>query len=84
MMDNSSVHQNNLLWDKEEEWAKKGLDVFFLPTYSPQLNIIEILWRKMKYKWLGTDAYEGFYHLVESVENILINFGTGEYTINFA
>ena len=31
-MDNSSVHQNNFLWDKEEEWSKKGLDIFFLPT----------------------------------------------------
>ena len=31
VMDNSSVHQNNLLWDKEEEWSKKGLDIFFCP-----------------------------------------------------
>lgn len=29
IMDNSSVHQNNLLWDKEEEWSEKGLDIFF-------------------------------------------------------
>ena len=31
VMYNSSVHQNNLLWDKEEEWSKKGLDIFFCP-----------------------------------------------------
>lgn len=84
VMDNSSVHQNNLLWDKEEEWSKKGLDIFFLPTYSPQLNIIEILWRFIKYKWLPIDAYESLSHLEEAVENIIINFGQGEYTINFA
>jgi transposase len=83
IMDNSSVHQNNYLWDKEEEWSKKGLDIFFLPTYSPHLNIIEILWRFIKYKWLEIDAYQSYAALVEAVENILKNFGT-EYTINFA
>jgi transposase len=83
IMDNSSIHQNNFFWDKEEEWANKGLEVFFLPTYSPQLNIIEIFWRFMKYQWLDADAYESYSALVEAVEEILINFGT-KYTINFA
>lgn len=83
VMDNSSVHQNNYLWDKESEWAEKGLEIFFLPTYSPQLNIIEIFWRFIKYKWLETEDYESYSTLVEAVENILINFGK-KYTINFA
>ncbi|MEM7553040.1 MAG: IS630 family transposase [Cyanobacteria bacterium P01_A01_bin.84] len=83
IMDNSSVHQNNFLWDKEEEWSKKGLEIFFLPTYSPHLNIIEILWRFIKYKWLEVNAYDSFSNLVEAVEKIIINFGS-EYTINFA
>ena len=75
VMDNSSVHQNNLLSNKEEEWAKKGLKIFFLPTYSPQLNIIEILWRFIKYQWLEIEAYENYSKLVDCVENILINVG---------
>ena len=29
----------------------------WLPTYSPQLNSIEILWRFMKYEWIETEAY---------------------------
>ena len=82
-MDNSRIHQNNLLWDKEIEWKKLGLKIFFLPTYSPQLNLIEILWRFIKYQWLEINAYENYSTLVEAVENILKNFGT-EYTINFA
>ena len=24
VMDNSSIHQNNLFWDKEDEWREKG------------------------------------------------------------
>ncbi|BAU65200.1 hypothetical protein STA3757_25790 [Stanieria sp. NIES-3757] len=83
IMDNSSIHQNRFLWDKEEEWSKKGLEIFFLPSYSPQLNIIEIFWRFIKYQWLETNAYESYSTLVKAVENILINFGT-KYTINFA
>jgi transposase len=83
VMDNSSIHQNSFLWDKEEEWSKKGLEIFFLPTYSPQLNIIEIFWRFIKYQWLEISAYDSYSALVEAVENILINFGT-KYTINFA
>ena len=82
IMDNSSIHQNNLLWNKEDEWANKGLEIFFLPSYSPQLNIIEIFWRFIKYQWLKIDAYESYSTLVEAVEDILINFGT-KYTINF-
>ena len=80
-----------LVNDKVEEWFRKGLDIFFLPTYSPyakryplgQLNIIEILWRFIKYQWLEINAYESYSTLVEAVENILMNFGT-KYTINFA
>jgi transposase len=82
IMDNSSIHQNNFLWEKEEEWANKGLEIFFLPTYSPHLNIIEVLWRFIKYQWLEINAYENYSALVKAVENILKNFGT-EYTINF-
>lgn len=83
VIDNSPIHQNNLFWNKEKEWSERGLEIFFLPTYSPQLNIIEILWRFIKYQWLDISAYESYSTLVEAVENILKKFGT-EYTINFA
>lgn len=63
--------------------GRKRVNSFFLPTYSPKLNIIEILWRFIKYKWLEIDAYESWNSLVEAVEDILRNFGE-EYIINFA
>ena len=82
VMDNSSIHQNNLLWDKEDEWREKGVEIFFLPTYSPHLNKIEILWRFMKYKWLESEAYENYCNLVEAVEKIIKNLGT-EYCLPY-
>ena len=83
VMDNASIHQNNKFWEKEKEWLEKGLKIFFLPPYSPQLNKIEILWRFMKYKWLDNSCYNSYSDLVKGVENILVNFGS-KYTINFA
>ncbi len=52
VIDNASIHQNQKLWNQQKEWEQKGLRIFFLPSYSPQLNQIEILWRFIKYKWL--------------------------------
>ncbi|NEP00504.1 MAG: hypothetical protein F6K58_17855 [Symploca sp. SIO2E9] len=51
-------------------------------SYSPHLNIIEIWWRFIKYKWLETEAYKNYSTLVEAVEEIIKNFWT-KYTINF-
>ena len=31
--------------------------MFYLPTYSPHLNIAETLWRKIKYEWLKAEDY---------------------------
>ena len=82
VMDQASIHRTQLLKDKQAQWRKLGLTIFWLPTYSPQLNLIEILWRKIKYEWLGASAYESWADLVSAVENILKNVG-GKYTINF-
>ncbi|MBC6473319.1 MAG: transposase [Hormoscilla sp. GM102CHS1] len=62
--------------------GKKGLTIFYLPTYSPELNIIKILWLFIKYEWLNIDAYESYKSLVKAVEDVLQS--VGKYQINFA
>ena len=57
VLDNAPVH-NGMLKKRREAWEEKGLYVFFLPVYSPQLNIAEILWRKLKYEWLQPSDYK--------------------------
>jgi hypothetical protein len=64
------------------QWVKRGLIIKYLPPYSPELNLIEILWRCIKYHWLPFSAYMSFSCLVQAVEDILTRFGT-DYTINF-
>jgi transposase len=83
VVDQASIHTSNAILDKLEEWKERGLTIFELPTYSPQLNLIEILWRFIKYTWLEIDAYSSWQSLVSSVEKILKEFGDN-YVINFA
>lgn len=83
VLDQASIHTSAAFLDRIPVWKESGVEIFHLPTYSPQLNLIEILWRFIKYEWLDFDAYESWKQLVESVEDILRNVGT-EYKINFA
>ncbi len=82
VIDNAPFHTSHAVEDKLAEWKVRGLELFFLPSYSPQLNIIEILWRFMKYEWIEFDAYKGWKYYVEYLEEIIIHYGT-KYVINF-
>ncbi len=44
VIDNASIHTSDAMEEKHAEWKEDGLELFFLPPYSPQLNLIEILW----------------------------------------
>ncbi len=82
IIDNAPTHTSKKFKNKIKEWASKGLFIRNLPTYSPELNIIEILWKFIKYKWISLDAYQSYKNLVEEVEMILKNVG-GKYKINY-
>ncbi len=82
VVDQSSIHTSDAIRDKIEEWTERGLIIFELPPYSPELNLIEILWRFIKYQWLKIDAYCSWDIFVGSVEKILREFGSN-YVINF-
>jgi len=83
VMDNASIHTSTHFFNQIEDWQKKGLFLYFLPTYSPELNAIEILWRKIKYEWLPFSAYESLKKLQNAVDEVLIYFGT-KYLITFS
>jgi transposase len=83
VMDQASLHTSNEILQKLDEWKEKKLEIFWLPTYSPQLNLIEILWRFMKYEWIEVSAYQDRESLLNYVKKVLECFGS-EYVINFA
>ena len=57
--------------------------LFFLPPYSPHLNIAEIVWRHLKGGWLQPADYLQDEQLAYAVNRCLANFGK-ELKINFS
>ncbi len=82
ILDNSPIHKSKKFRAKMKEWEEMDLLIYFLPPYSPELNLIEILWRRIKYQWLPFDAYISFQNLKERLLYVLQNFG-GKYDIIF-
>jgi transposase len=83
VFDNAPWHTAQNVLDKRAEWEEKGLFIFYLPTYSPNLNPIETLWRKMKYEWLKPEHYLSASALKEAVFHIIRNYGAG-FDIDFS
>lgn len=83
VMDKASFHTSKKIPEKISEWQEKKLEIFWLPSYSPEMNLIEILWRFMKYEWIEIDAYSSWSNLVNYVEKVIRDFGE-KYIINFA
>lgn len=82
VVDGSSIHTSDAVLNKLEEWLSRRIEIFQLPSYSPQLNLIEILWRFIKYEWIEISAYSSWQNLVSYVEKVLREFGKN-YVINF-
>ena len=83
VLDNAPIHRSEEFTEKIEEWKKLGLKVYFLPTYCPSLNRIEMLWRKIKYDWLSWQAYSSYENLCRELDKILSQIGS-KYYITFA
>ena len=56
--------------------------IFFITPYSPELNIIEIFWKHIKYYWLDFKAFDNYIALFDKLHKILSSFGS-KYVINF-
>lgn len=82
VIDNAPIHTSATFQAMIPKWEKQGLYLWFLPAYSPELNLIEILWKKIKYYWLPIDAYQSFEKLDQHLCQVLANIGT-EYKICF-
>lgn len=54
---------------------------YFLPPYSPELNRIVLLWRKIKYEWLPFKLFTQD-DLEQAIGDIGRGFGT-QYTLTF-
>jgi transposase len=82
IIDNSPIHTSSKFKKMIPVWKEKQLNFYFLPPYSPELNLIEIVWRFMKYKWLPLSAYLNLQTLEKSLTELLSSIGIS-YNITF-
>jgi transposase len=83
VIDNAPTHISEEFEDEIERWAKRGLHLYFLPSYCPELNLIEHLWRKIKYQWLPLSAFASNKAFAQALDQILSQVGS-KYQITFS
>lgn len=83
VLDNARIHTGKAIRSRLANWQTRGLFVFYLPTYSPHLNLAETVWRKLKYEWLSAEDYASKEQLNYSVKQALWAFGNS-LRINFS
>lgn len=83
VIDNAPTHTSKKFKEQIKIWEEKGLRIFFLPPYSPQLNPIEQLWKFMKYYWMEFDAYKSIENMKNYVEKVIIEYGN-KYEVIFS
>jgi transposase len=83
VIDNAPIHTSEEFEEQIEIWEKDNLYIKFLPPYCPELNLIELLWRKIKYDWLPFDAYKNFETMTEALFSVLKGIDS-KYRITFA
>ncbi len=76
VLDNAPANRNRKMRERIPFWERRGLYIFYLPVYSPHLNIAEILWRKLKYEWLSAADYLDWENLKYQVRLGLSNVGS--------
>lgn len=69
-LDNASMHKSPAFIQHIPQCVTRGLVIKYVPPYSPELHLIERLFRFMKYYWIPFSAYMSLQCLLPSVEDI--------------
>jgi DDE superfamily endonuclease len=69
VLDNASFHHSLDVQDAIPERWKRGIYLYYLPPYSPELNAIERLFRTIKHHDLPERTYPTLAQLTSAVES---------------
>ena len=58
VLDNARIHTADKVRQRLVDWQQRGLYIFYLPPYSPPLNLAERLWKELKARWLRPQDYQ--------------------------
>ncbi len=82
VLDNATVHTARKVKELFQYWQARGLYIFYLPPYSPHLNIIERLWKEMKQSWIKPNDYTTADSLFYAVNRVCASIGKNLF-LNF-
>jgi transposase len=73
VMDNARYQRCALVQEKAKAL---GIDLLFLPSYSPNLNLIERVWKFVKAECLGGKHYENFEQFQQGINDCVNNLSS--------
>lgn len=73
VLDNARYQRCRLVMDSAKEL---GIELLFLPPYSPNLNLIERLWKLTKKECLNSKYYDNFNAFSGTIQNFLTTMTT--------
>ena len=76
IMDNAAYQHAKIV---QARAALLGMEILFLPAYSPNLNLIERLWKFVKKKCLYSRYYATFSLFSTAISECLEKVGQGDY-----
>ena len=71
VLDNYSVHKSARFQEERIKWRAADIDLFFLPSYSPELSAIEPLWCDVKQHWMRRLSRDSLLDLKRDVDEVL-------------
>jgi|SRR3989339_542658 len=78
ILDNASFH---VAQETPNFPVPKNVRLLYLPTYSPDLNPIERLWKYFKDEFINNRFFENIYHLRNTVNDALYNLLDNQDTV---
>lgn len=78
VMDNAPSHTAGVVREREDRWKQRGLSLYRLPSYCPNLNLIEGIWRRLKHFLMPRRFYNSKSELRDAVLQALRLFGAVE------
>ena len=75
VMDQGNPHHSKALHRQLED-VKRHIEVFWLPYYSPELNLIERLWKHLKCSRMANVLFSSFKQFTEHLSEALDDFAS--------
>ena len=67
VLDNARFHTSTKVKEKRPLWEEQGVFLRYLPPYTPHLNPIEALWKRLKSFLLPRRCYDSVAQLKQAV-----------------